>query len=602
MCIKSSLVYKDENLVIPMNLRQCSLQNKKRMLFVSLLLMCFFISSATASAPSYPISLKAQHAAANSWIEKEFKDSTLTKKQQLQEMKWFINAAKPYKGMTIRVISERIDTHWYESEILARAFSDITGIKVIHEISGEDDVIKKLQAQIATGVNLYDAYVNDSDLIGYHYRAGHTVVLSDYMKGEGKAVTLPTLDLEDFIGLSFTTAPDGKIYQLPDQQFVNLYWYRADWFARPDLQRRFKDRYGYKLEVPENWSAYEDIAEFFTVYVKEIDGQRVWGHMDYGKRDPSLGWRMSDAWLSMAGAGDKGLPNGLPVDEWGIRVKGCNPVGASVSRGGALDSPAAIYGLSKFVDWLDKYAPPEAKNMNFTEAGNSLAKGNIAQQLFWYSAFTAMLTKPGLPIVNEDGTPKWRMAPSPHGAYWEKGMKMGYQDTGAWTLLKNTPAERRDAAWLYAQFTVSKTVSLHKTVVGLTPIRQSDINSSLMSKMAPKLGGLLEFYRSKGRNVWTPTGTNVPDYTQLSSFWWEFASRAISGELTPSEAMHKLAQSMDKKLQAIAEQKILSCPPILNPKKSENYWLSMPGSPKPKINEKPQGRTLSYKDAIRVWN
>ena len=82
--------------------------------------------------------------------------------------------------------------------------------------------------------------------------------------------------------------------------------------------------------MPVNWSAYEDIADFFTNDVKEIDGVRVYGHMDYGKKDPSLGWRFTDAWLSMAGEGDKGIPNGLPVDEWGIRVEGCRPVGSSV--------------------------------------------------------------------------------------------------------------------------------------------------------------------------------------------------------------------------------------------------------------------------------
>ena len=144
--------------------------------------------------------------------------------------------------------------------------------------------------------------------------------LTDFMKGEGKAVTLPTLDVNDFIGKSFTTAPDGKLYQLPDQQFANLYWYRKDWFDRPDLQKKFMEIYKYKLDVPVNWSAYEDIAEFFTVHVKELDGKKVYGHMDYGRKDPSLGWRFSDAWFSMAGSGDKGLPNGKPVDEWGIRV------------------------------------------------------------------------------------------------------------------------------------------------------------------------------------------------------------------------------------------------------------------------------------------
>ncbi len=85
---------------------------------------------------------------------------------------------------------------------------------------------------------------------------------------------------------SFTTGPDGKLYQIPDQQFANLYWFRYDWFKRPDLKEKFKEIYGYELGVPVNWSAYEDIAEFFTENVKEIDGNAVYGHMDYGKKDP----------------------------------------------------------------------------------------------------------------------------------------------------------------------------------------------------------------------------------------------------------------------------------------------------------------------------
>jgi glycerol transport system substrate-binding protein len=154
--------------------------------------------------------------------------------------------------------------------------------------------------------------------------------------GHGKSVTNPGLDVKDFIGISFTTGPDGKIWQLPDQQFANLYWFRYDWFQRSDLKKRFKDKYGYELGVPVNWSAYEDIAKFFSEDVKEIDGKRIYGHMDYGKRAPDLGWRMTDAWLSMAGASSKGLPNGRPIDEWGIRMEqgSCNPSGASVSRGG----------------------------------------------------------------------------------------------------------------------------------------------------------------------------------------------------------------------------------------------------------------------------
>src|SRR4029453_18451762 len=260
----------------------------------------------------------ADMAAAEKWVNDEFQPSTLSKADQLKEMEWFINAAKPFAGMEVNVLSETIPTHEYESKVLTKAFEEITGNKGNNQLLGEGEVVQAVQTQMQTNRNLYDAYINDSDLIGTHARLQSAVNLTDWMAGEGKDVTLPTLDVKDFIGISFTTGPDGKIWQLPDQQFANLYWFRYDWFKRPDLKKAFKDRYGYELGVPVNWSAYEDIAEFFSVHVKQVDGKRIYGHMDYGKRAPDLGWRMTDAWLSMAGASSKGLPNGRPIDEWGI--------------------------------------------------------------------------------------------------------------------------------------------------------------------------------------------------------------------------------------------------------------------------------------------
>ena len=300
--------------------------------------------------------------------------------------------------------------------------------------------------------------------------------------------------------------------------------------------------------MPLNWSAYEDIAEFFTNDVKTIDGKPIYGHMDYGKKDPSLGWRFTDAWLSMAGTADIGIPNGKPVDEWGIRASadGCTPLGASVSRGGATNSPAAVYALTKYVDWMKKYAPKEATGMTFGEAGPVPAQGQIAQQIFWYTAFTADMTKPGLPVVNADGTPKWRMAPGPNGPYWKQGMQNGYQDVGSWTFFEDHDANKTAAAWLYAQFITAKTTSLKKTIVGLTPIRESDIQSKAMTDMAPKLGGLVEFYRSPARVAWTPTGTNVPDYPKLAQLWWKNVAVAVTGEKTPQAAMDNLAEEMDQ--------------------------------------------------------
>ena len=567
----------------------------RKIFLASVLAAVFFISVMPVSADM---------KAAKKWVSKEFQPSTLSQKDQLKEMEWFIKAAAPFKGMKIKVVSETIPTHEYESKVLTKAFKEITGIEVTHDLIQEGDVIEKLQVQMQSGKNVFDAYINDSDLIGTHSRYGYVVNLTDWMAGEGKAVTLPTLDVDDFMGKSFTTGPDGKLYQLPDQQFANLYWFRYDWFSKPELKKQFKELYGYELGVPVNWSAYEDIAEFFSEHVKEINGKAIYGHMDYGKKAPDLGWRFTDAWLSMAGAGDKGFPNGKPVDEWGIRVdKNNRPVGSSVSRGGATNGPAAKYALNKYMEWLRKYAPPGSLGMDFYQSLPSLAKGNVAQQIFWYTAFTADMVKVGTPVVNADGTPKWRMAPSPHGPYWEEGQKLGYQDCGSWTLMKSTPVERRKAAWLFAQFCVSKTVSLKKAHVGLTPIRDSDINHQSFTDRAPKLGGLVEFYRSPARVAWTPTGTNVPDYPKLAQLWWQNIGEAVAGEVTVSTAMNNLAKEQDKILMRIQRAGVQGDKgPLLNPEKDESYWLNKPGAPKAKLaNEKPQGETLDYDKLLQTW-
>jgi glycerol transport system substrate-binding protein len=133
---------------------------------MSRLLQTFAAASLFAVACN---TVAAGKADSERWLD-EFQPSTLSKDQQRTELEWFIEAAAPYRGMAIKVVSETITTHEYESRVLARAFTEITGIQVTHDLIGEGDVVEKLQTQMQSGENIYDAYVNDSDLIGTHFR------------------------------------------------------------------------------------------------------------------------------------------------------------------------------------------------------------------------------------------------------------------------------------------------------------------------------------------------------------------------------------------------------------------------------------------------
>lgn len=536
-----------------------------------------------------------------------FSNSTLTEAERIAELRWFVEASEPFRGRSIRSVAEDIETHFWERDILTVAFEELTGMHVEHEIIGEGSVVERLVEQQTTGRRIYDIYVNDADLVGTHLRTGGVVNLTEYMADEGARYTNPYLNLGDFLNLEFGQDFDGNQLQLPDQQFANLYWFRFDWFSDPFIQEQFVDIYGYPLGVPVNWAAYEDIANFFTYEVRGkpedepgyINGIKVYGHLDYGRTSPSLGWRFTDAWLSIAGVGDVGLPNGLPVDEWGIRVENGIPVGASVARGGATNDPPAVYALETYIRWLNLYAPPEARDWAWVDAGPRAAQGDIAQSIFQYTTWLsdAGFHDPDSPVTDADGLPLWRLAPTPHGRYWDEGMKVGYQDAGSWTIPVSVGGPRRAMAWLWAQFAVSQTVAVDKFIVGGTLVRESTLFSDYLSEHIQEYGGLIEFYRSSESNRWTGTGLNVPDYPLLSSFWWPNIAQAIEGEITPQRAMDNIAAQMDA---AMGQMRMTRFSPVLNEPRPPDYWLSQPGAPK---EERPPEApvTVPYNELIRHW-
>ena len=147
---------------------------------------------------------------------------------------------------------------------------------------------------------------------------------------------------------------------------------------------------------------------------------------------------MTDAWLSMAGAGSVGKPNGVPVDEWGIRMEkgSCNPVGADVARGGAANGPAAVYAIRKWDEWLRAYAPQVLQQTSINLCRFIIRKRCSANFLVYsVHGINGCSKKCWKKTVDDNGNPLWRMGPSPKGPYWDEGMKLGYQDAGSWTLL-----------------------------------------------------------------------------------------------------------------------------------------------------------------------
>ena len=336
-------------------------------------------------------------AAAEHWVDSEFQPSVLSKEEQLKEMEWFINAAKPFDGMEINVLSEGVPTHTYESTVLTKAFEEITGIKVNHQILGEGEVVQAVQTQMQTNRNLYDAYVNDSDLIGTHSRLQSAVNLTDWMAGEGKDVTNPMLDLDDFIGKSVHHR-SGRQALAAARPAVRQPLLVPQGLVRPpgpqgEVQGQVRLR-------PRRAGQLVGLRGHRRLLHQRREGDRRRPHLrPHGLRQARARPRLAhDRRLAVDGRlrPRRACPTAVPIDEWGIRMEegSCNPTGASVTRGGGTNAPASVYAIAKWDEWLRNYAPPGAADLDFYQSLPALSQGNVAQQIFWYTAFTADMVKP----------------------------------------------------------------------------------------------------------------------------------------------------------------------------------------------------------------
>jgi glycerol transport system substrate-binding protein len=102
---------------------------------------------------------------------------------------------------------------------------------------------------------------------------------------------------------------------------------------------------------------------------------------------------------------------------------------------------------------------------------------------------------------------------------------------------------------------------------------------------------------------WSPTGTNIPDYPRLAQLWWQNIGDAMSGAKTPQEALDALCEAQEDVMARIERSGIQGdIGPVLNEERDSEYWLSQPGSPKPKLeNEDEEPMTVSYDELIKSW-
>lgn len=275
----------------------------------------------------------------------------------------YSEAAKPYKGVTVKVLDE--DTPIQQAMAKMKGdFEKETGIKVEWELPNHFQVIEKGEADLLSGQGNYDLIMLHSPQVGRLLKAGVIRFVDEFMANP--KLMSPTLDLKDMMSPPWEQLAKvgGKHMGFTNWNYNEVYWARGDLLTNAEEKANFKKKYGYDLAVPKTWEEVRDVAEFFT-----------------RKKGEKLAGKALDA--DFYGIVMEGIKGGTTAwDVWNNHVK--NWGGDLFDKEGrpTINRKENIEAV-KFWASLWKFSPPGQAEYSLIDVPVVMGNGIAAQTIAW---------------------------------------------------------------------------------------------------------------------------------------------------------------------------------------------------------------------------
>ena len=150
---------------------------------------------------------------------------------------------------------------------------------------------------------------------------------------------------------------------------ANAWFYRKDWFAKPELQAEFKEKHGRDLAAPKTWPELIETAKFFQG--KEIDGKKVYGAAIFTER-ASEGITM--------GATQALYANGFKYEK----------TPANMTWKARSIRPDAVKGLEEYKELYKCCTPPGYTDAYMGETLDAFKSGQAAMAMNWFAFFPGL--------------------------------------------------------------------------------------------------------------------------------------------------------------------------------------------------------------------
>src|SRR5256886_3722007 len=142
---------------------------------------------------------------------------------------------------------------------LSKDFTAKTGIGMKFEFVPWTSFADRFLNELNSKGKLCDLLIGDSQWIGGAAENGHYVKLNEFFDKNG-------IKMSDFMPATVTGYSEwpkntANYWALPAMGDAVAFSYRKDWFARPELQAEFKQKYGHDLVPPKTWDEFKQIGQ-----------------------------------------------------------------------------------------------------------------------------------------------------------------------------------------------------------------------------------------------------------------------------------------------------------------------------------------------------
>jgi multiple sugar transport system substrate-binding protein len=404
-----------------------------------------------------------------------------------------------------------ITIHWAQwqpadaLEKLSEGFTKETGIKVVVEQTPWETFVQKYNVEMVAKSDAWDIIVGDSQDIGTMAIGGHYLDLTQWCK-DNKV-------LDNFTAASMTAYAEypkgsGKYYAVPCEGDALGWAYRKDLFEDAANKSAFKAKYGYDLDVPRDWNAMRDIAEFFYKPADGFYGIAIYGDNGYD----SLAMFAEQVIWSFGG--DLGNYSTYKVD-------------------GILNSPASVDGIDLYKK-LFAFVPPGFGDAFYVKCNDAFAAGIVPMTCNYFAFFPALANEATSPYAKNTG---YFPCPPQKG---RDGKVRQYSALGGQGASVVTYSKKRDLAMQWLKWFIRDDVQMEWARLGGYTCHIKTLESSEFLNATPYNPAFAKTLTIM-KDFWAE-----PQYGELlSTFSANIGAYIIRGEGTAKQALDKCVKDWE---------------------------------------------------------